>query len=54
MAGQYKGTLLIQNTEKDIDLELLPSQEAVVDPEVDYQLDRFYEPYRKSSANLYQ
>ena len=43
-----------KKAEKDIKLELLPSQEASVDPEVDYQLDRFYEPYRKSLANLYQ
>ncbi len=39
---------------KGINLELLPSHQAVGDPEVDNQLDRFYESYRKSLAHLYQ
>ena len=39
---------------KDINLELLPSHQAVGNPEVDNQLDRFYESYRKSLAHLYQ
>ena len=39
---------------KGINLELLPSHQAVGDPEVNNQLDRFYESYRKSLAHLYQ
>ena len=39
---------------KGINLELLPSHQAVGDIEVDNQLDRFYESYRKSLAHLYQ
>ncbi|SVB14871.1 uncharacterized protein METZ01_LOCUS167725 [marine metagenome] len=35
-------------------MELLPSHQAVGDPEVDNQLDRFYESYRKSLSHLYQ
>ena len=38
---------------KGINLELLPSHQAVGNPEVDNQLDRFYESYRKSLAHLY-
>ena len=43
-----------KTTEKGIKLELLPSQRAVVDSEVDNQLNRVYESYRKSLAHLYQ
>ena len=39
---------------KGINLELLTSHKAVGNPEVDNQLDRFYESYRKSLAHLYQ
>ena len=39
---------------KGINLELLPSHQAVGDPELDNQLNRFYESYRKSFAHLYQ
>ena len=39
---------------KGINLELLPSHQAVGDPELDNQLNRFYESYRKSLAHLYQ
>ena len=38
---------------KGINLESLPSHQAVGNPEVDNQLDRFYESYRKSLAHLY-
>ena len=38
---------------KGINLELLPRHQAVGNPEVDNQLDRFYESYRKSFAHLY-
>ena len=38
---------------KGINLVLLPSHQAVGNPEVDNQLDRFYESYRKSLAHLY-
>ena len=38
---------------KGINLELLPSHQEVGNPEVDNQLDRFYESYRKSLAHLY-
>jgi hypothetical protein len=38
---------------KGINLELLPSHQVVGNPEVDNQLDRFYESYRKSLAHLY-
>ena len=37
---------------KGINLELLPSHQAVGNPEVDNQLDRFYESYCKSLAHL--
>ena len=37
-----------------INSEFLPSHQAVGDIEVDNQLDRFYESYRKSLAHLYQ
>jgi len=38
---------------KGINLELLSRHQAVGNPEVDNQLDRFYESYRKSLAHLY-
>ena len=38
---------------KGINLELLPSHQDVGNPELDNQLDRFYESYRKSLAHLY-
>ena len=37
---------------KGINLELLPSHQAVGNSEVDNQLDRFYESYRKSLFHL--
>lgn len=37
-----------------INLELLPSHQAIGDPKLDNQLNRFYETYRKSLAHLYQ
>ena len=40
-------------TPKGINLELLPSHQAVGNPEVGNQLDRFYESYRKSLVHLY-
>jgi len=39
---------------KGINLELLPRHQAVGNPEVDNQLHRFYESYRKILARLYQ
>ncbi len=42
------------NSERCINLALLPSHQAVGDPEVDNQLDWYYESYRKSLSHLYQ
>ena len=39
---------------KGINLELLPRHQEVGNPEVDNQLHRFYESYRKILARLYQ
>ena len=39
---------------KGINLELLPTHQAIGDPELDNQINQFYESYRKSLAHLYQ
>ena len=39
---------------KGIKLELLPSHQAVGNPKVHDQLDRFYESYRLSLSHLFQ
>lgn len=39
---------------KGINLELLPTHQAIGDPELDNQINWFYESYRKSLAHLYQ
>ena len=39
---------------KGIKLELLPSHQAVGNPKVHAQLDRFYESYRLSLSHLFQ
>ena len=38
---------------KGINLELLPSHQAIGNPEVNNQLDRFYESYGNSLARFY-
>ena len=39
---------------KGINLELLPTHQTIGDPELDNQINWFYESYRKSLAHLYQ
>ena len=55
---EYTTNLSVEVSEsliaKGINLEFLPSHQAAGNPEVDNQLDRFYESYRKSLAHLYQ
>ena len=45
---------LIELIKMGIKLELLPSHQAVGNPKVHEQLDKFYESYRLSLAHLYQ
>ena len=39
---------------KGVKLEILPSHQAVGNPKVHEQLDRFYESYRLSLSHLFQ
>ena len=43
-----------RSIKKGINLELLPTHQAIGDPELDNQINQFYESYRKSLAHLYQ